>query len=371
MTGMSDTGRMIVETAERVLAAHCSSEQLRAAEGSWSEPLWKAVSEAGLTLTLEPEGKGTFGIPAADALAVARTAGRFAAPVPLVEAMFGNWLLLDAGFEAASGVSSIAGLNHVDAVALRRTDTGWAISGKAGRVPWGRYAEVLVVPIEIDGVSHLALVPATGFTVTSTGENLAREPRDEVVFDGNLDADAIRPISRSIASLRALAAGLRVVQMAGALQALLGLTTGYAQERVQFGRPISKFQAVQQNIAIVGAQVAAARAAATMVATDFERADARFTMAAAKVRAGEAAGIAASYAHQVHGAIGFTQEYELHFLTKRLWSWRNEFGTEAEWARILGEEVCRRGADAMWPFIASGLAAPAPEAPPLAIALAG
>ena len=74
-----------------------------------------------------------------------------------------------------------------------------------------------------------------------------------------------------------------------------------------------------------------------------------FHVAAAKIRAGEAAGIAAGLAHAVHGAIGFTYEHSLHFATRRLWSWRAEFGGESRWSAELGRHVTSRGADQLWP----------------------
>ena len=52
--------------------------------------------------------------------------------------------------------------------------------------------------------------------------------------------------------------------------------------------------------------------------------------------------------HQVHGAIGFTYEHSLHFATRRLWSWRAEFGSESVWAIELGRRVAARGADNLW-----------------------
>jgi len=81
--------------------------------------------------------------------------------------------------------------------------------------------------------------------------------------------------------------------------------------------------------------------------------DAGFEIACAKIRTGEAAGLGAGIAHQCHGAIGFTYEHSLHFVTRRLWSWRAEFGAEVHWAAALGREVAARGADALWPFLTS------------------
>jgi len=140
----------------------------------------------------------------------------------------------------------------------------------------------------------------------------------------------------------------RAAQMAGALEACLLQSVRYATERKQFGRPIGSFQAIQQNLAVLAGHVAAAGIAAESAFRAAERGDARFEVAVAKVRAGEAAGIGAGIAHQTHGAIGFTYEHSLHFATRRLWSWRAEFGSESAWARELGRAVAARGADALW-----------------------
>ncbi|KMO27369.1 hypothetical protein VQ03_30580 [Methylobacterium tarhaniae] len=74
-------------------------------------------------------------------------------------------------------------------------------------------------------------------------------------------------------------------------------------------------------------------------------------VAAAKVRAGEAAGQAAAIAHQVHGAIGFTEEHRLHLYTGRLRAWRDAFGREAEWAQVLGRHLIAAGPEGLWPAI--------------------
>ena len=80
-----------------------------------------------------------------------------------------------------------------------------------------------------------------------------------------------------------------------------------------------------------------------------------FEVATAKIRAGESAGLAASIGHQVHGAIGFTDEYSLHYITRRLWSWRSEYGSESYWERRIGKEVIDAGAYNLWEDIKAGL----------------
>ena len=83
--------------------------------------------------------------------------------------------------------------------------------------------------------------------------------------------------------------------------------------------------------------------------------DTRFVLevAAAKSRVGEAAGLVAEQVHQIHGAMGFTQEHRLHHYTKRLWAWRDEWGNEFYWQSLLGQDISKLGADSVWSFIAT------------------
>ena len=199
----------------------------------------------------------------------------------------------------------------------------------------------------VDGApgGRVVLIGRESWTIEA-GENVAREPRDTVRVDGVAIAAGSTGLTQ--AALIAVGAAMRTQQIAGALTRLTGMTTQYAQDRVQFGRPIGKFQAVQQNLAVMAGQTAAAVAAAGMAAEAVANGVAILPIAAGKARAGEAAGIGASIAHQVHGAIGFTFEHDLHFLTRRLWSWRDEFGKDAVWQRLLGRHMARAGADGLW-----------------------
>jgi acyl-CoA dehydrogenase len=191
----------------------------------------------------------------------------------------------------------------------------------------------------------VALVPRAGWTV-EPGENVAREPRDRLRFDA-----VVTQVGRAAvtaAEARAVGAAMRCQQIAGGLERLTAMTTQYAQDRVQFGRPIGKFQAVQQNLAVLAGQAAAAAAAAALAAEAVAGEVRILPIAAGKARAGEAAGLGAAIAHQVHGAIGFTAEHGLHSVTRRLWSWRDEYGNEAEWNRLVGRHMAEAGADRLW-----------------------
>jgi acyl-CoA dehydrogenase len=148
------------------------------------------------------------------------------------------------------------------------------------------------------------------------------------------------------------------VQTAGALEAILSLAVDYANERVAFERKIGKFQAVQQNLARLAGEVAAALAVAGSAADALSQTQAAedavsLEAASAKIRCAEAAAEGSAIAHQVFGAIGFTQEHILHRFTLRMLAWREDFGDESWWAAELGRNVARRGADEFWPLVAS------------------
>ena len=355
-TEAGDTRRLIEETARRLFQPHCSPAQLKDAEGSWSEPLWRELQEAGFTTALMPGGGADAEIPMADALSIIRIAGSFSSPVPLAESMLAHWIIAKAGIPAVTGPLSLAPVNAEESFELRRADTGWHLKGSASRVPWGRHADALVVAAESDGRWFIAVAPRASFVETVQGENLAREPRDRIRIEAFLPDSSVAPFDQGADGLYTLGAAIRVLQMTGGLDSVLRLTVQYAQDRKQFGRAIGKFQAIQQSVAVMAANIAAARAAANSVVRIIAEGGSSYGIAAAKLRTNEAVTIAAKTAHQVHGAMGFTQEYELHFLTKRLWSWRDEFGSDAAWARKLGRAVCERGPDQLWAFITSEMA---------------
>jgi acyl-CoA dehydrogenase len=267
--------------------------------------------------------------------------------------MLAGWLLSSAGLQTPAGPLTVApvreGGNAGDTLTAKRDGADWRIYGTASRVPWARQCGAIAVLADAGERNIVALV-STADCAIKDGHNVAGEPRDDLVFAG-AKAQQAGAAPMAADALRALGAVMRSAQMAGALQSVLEMTVQYAQERVQFGRPIGRFQAVQQNLAVLAGQTAAATAAAEaaieVAATDLDSP----AVAAAKIRAGEAAGIGAAISHQMHGAIGFTQEHRLHYSTRRLWSWRDEFGSEAWWARRLGGAVAAAGADRLWTAI--------------------
>lgn len=344
---MSDA---LTESAARLFAVHGGAEVLKAADaGIWPAALWAAVEEAGFGAALLPEAAGGFGGTVQEAMGLVRVAAGHAAPIPLAETMLAGWLLAQAGIEVGSGPATIGPVRAEDRIEAVREGAGWRVRGTVRRVPWGRMAR-LVVMVEAQGGSVVVDLGVKAGEVTQ-GANLAGEPRDTVVIDRIVAAEAVGPGGAGVATLRAAGAALRTNQIAGALGRVLALTSGYVQTRVQFGRALGKFQAVQQSMAVLAGQAAAAQAAADLAADAFAAGMCPVVIGAAKGRAGEAASVAAGIAHQMHGAIGFTQEYELQRLTRRLWSWRDEFGNESEWFRVVGHAAFAAGADGLWPMM--------------------
>lgn len=150
-----------------------------------------------------------------------------------------------------------------------------------------------------------------------------------------------------------LRAAATVSLMAGAMGQALQLSIDHVNMRQQFGRPLAKFQAVQQALAVMACEVAAVDVAAAALASRLDAAafddeQAGFEIAAAKLRANRAVGVVTAVAHQVHGAIGFTAEYDLHKLTIPLMRWRSAYGNDAFWAKRLGQMVALRGGAGLW-----------------------
>lgn len=139
-----------------------------------------------------------------------------------------------------------------------------------------------------------------------------------------------------------------VALMGGALERCLELSIEHANTRVQFGKPLGKQQAVQQNLAILAEEAAAVAVAAQAASAARDMSDAALEIACAKLRANQAAGRGAAIAHQVHGAIGFTQEYPLHRYTRALMLWRSRAGNDAFWAGRLGAMVAPLGGRGLW-----------------------
>ena len=299
--------RLLQETAERIFADHVTRAAWDDAEsGIFPAALWAVVEKAGL----HKVGGADSGTGWDDLFGLLTVAGRHAVPLPLAEMLLAGTVVADAN---AAGFTTIAA---------------------GGLAPWPTAARQ-VLSVEGQVSSDFGCVPAS---------NLAGEPFAWV--------ELLNPRSVAVPrELPTLLAVSRVALMAGALERVLEMCIAHATEREQFGRPIAKFQAVQHGLAVLAGEVAAAGSARDGCVAACGTPRFVDEAAAAKARVGEAAGIGAELAHQVHGAMGFTHEHDLHRFTRRLWAWRDEHGHETVWQTRLGRRVAAGGADRVWDFI--------------------
>jgi acyl-CoA dehydrogenase len=339
---MNDERDLLRATVSDLLAEHCTAERVAAAASGdgWDAVLWRVLEETGLTLVGSPEEAGGSGGDLAAAADIAAAAGAAAAPVPLAETLVAAMVLARAGLDIPAGPLTLSVAPDRDA---------WL-----RRVPYGRLATVVAVGSGADRDWLGVIAQPAG---VRTGRNLAGEPRDEV--EPGAEVRSVPPGTADFA--RRLQRLFRALLLAGAAQRALDLTVTYVNEREQFGRALARFPTVQQEIARMAGEVALI-SAATQAAVAAEAGGAAGPSAvpgavlAAKAQASESAGTVAAIAHQLHGAIGTTEEHRLRLTTTRLWSWRDEDSSAVECFAELGRDAlgAARSGGGLWAWLTGG-----------------
>jgi acyl-CoA dehydrogenase len=353
---VAESENIVAETAEKIFADLADAQTINSdKKGAWKAPLWQALSEAGLPLAWVPEDCGGSGASLAEGFSVLSAAGRFALAVPLAETMLAGWLLAQAKITSPDGEMTVAPASPKDRVTL---NADGSLSGRARGVPFAKSAKHIAVLVDGANSLSIALVKA-GDCRIEAGLNLGGDDNDTVTFE-KVAPLTLKPAPKGFDHTALLLMGgvARSLQIAGALESMLDISVRYSNERVAFEKKISKFQAVQHNLARLAGESAAALAAATSAADAISNATAFndevfLEAASAKIRCAEAAEKGGGIAHQVHGAIGFTIEHILHRYSLRALAWRDDFGSESYWAVELGKLVAARGADELWPLVAS------------------
>ncbi|MEU8068860.1 acyl-CoA dehydrogenase family protein [Micromonospora sp. NPDC049151] len=299
--------------------------------------LWSTVHELGWTGVSVPEGAGGSGGTLTDLAALVRGLGRHGVSLPLAETVLAARQLAAAGRDLPDGVATVVTGGGL-------TVAGGRLRGTAARVPWAAAARTLLVYAGDEAF----VVPADHPGVrVAPGRNLAAEPRDDVAFDVPV-TDGMRLTGAApAATVRAEAALLTAAALTGALETAVEHTRQHVTTREQFGRPLLAFQAVGQTLARMTSHTLLAGTAvdAALAGPDPLR------VAAARVLSGRAATLVARGAHQLHGAMGVTREHPLHLSTRRLWSWRDENGTQRFWAATLGAALVPRGSAGVWSWL--------------------
>jgi acyl-CoA dehydrogenase len=344
---LEDRAMLIEMTSDLFDRATPLMGRLSATDAALGRMIWDDVEQAELSRVGTAAERGGAGGGIADACAVLRMASRFAPPVPLAETQLASWVLAEAGLPIPSGPLAIGPTALVAAPELR-ADGAFAAGSLLPPVPFAGFSTKLVVVARRGGETVAALVDLDGAKV-EPALSYSAEPWATVDLSGVRPA-AAAVVGVSLDDLHARGALCRSQQIAGALAKVLELSVEYSGERNQFGRPINRFQAIQHHLADIAAETIAAGVAAEAAAELAEAGKLNEAAGIAKSRTGLAAR-AAAVAHQVHGAIGVTEEHPLHLFTRRIWDWRDDFGSDVEWSGRLGRQIARAGASALWPEV--------------------
>lgn len=322
---------------ERLLADVCEPAAVRQIEaGGDYTAMWRALDEGGFPNLLAPETHEGAGLALIDAAPLVALCGRYALPLPLAYTMLARAWLAQTDTPVPPGSITIA--SH----ALVQDEEGW----RAPQVPFGMTSDWVLVSHE--GVCSLWPVEAQNRVPDGIHASLdatlawARAPKEPLALP-----------SLGTGDMRDGGAALTAMMMTGALERILDLSITYANDRTQFGRPIGKFQAIQQQISVLAEWTFAARMAAKLACPRDGFMPTRNGTAIAKSYASEVAAPAAATAHAVHGAIGITAEHDLHLYTRRLHAWRRAFGSESAWHERLGQ-AWLEGDDSALDFIRAG-----------------
>jgi acyl-CoA dehydrogenase len=329
----------LLDIVTRLLKEQCPPRVVSESVDGWSPNVWQHLVDNGYTLVGVPEDVGGSGGSVGDAATLVRLAGYFAAPVP-----FGETLFLAAPALAAARIQIPPGALTIGEVSGDPHTPTILVP----RVPYARFATNIVVVVPAD--EHLQVALLSGDQCQSTaGSNLAGEPYDNLVIDRAVPEWI--PTSLPADWLLFRGSLCRSLMLVGALERVLEFTVRHAWDREQFGRPLAKLQAVQQLLAIAAGQVAATRVSVDAGVAAVDHQSARFEAAVAKITAGRAVEAVSAAAHQIHGAIGFTDEHDLRLWTKRLWSWRDDYGSESYWAARLGSDLLSSEGRDLWESI--------------------
>jgi acyl-CoA dehydrogenase len=300
---MNDENNILIDSFRRLVADVATPDRTRRFEAAPAlHPIWPELAASGFLDALVPEDQGGAGLSLPNVFPLVMILGEHAVSVPFAETMVARALLAANTLEAPDDAAII-------------------LAPSSPVLPNGAVATHALVTAE----ERIALVPVTG-----VGEDPFRVGGAAGVQIGETLCD----FAAEGVDLGLMAAGLAAAQMAGAMSRMLSLSLRHANERQQFGRPLGKFQAIQQQLAVMAEQVVSVQVAARTAMSG-----PRFTMAgvaAAKCRANEAAHLVNGIAHAVHGAIGVTEEFDLQLHSRRLKQWQLAFGSESFWAGHLG-----------------------------------
>lgn len=301
----------LLEPFYRMLEGVIPPAVVRSVEvGASVAPIWDELGASGFLDALVADEHGGAGLELADVAPLWQALGRRLAPVPVAETMVARRLLAAAGQETPRGPIAFA-TPAANGVAL---------------VPFGRVATHVL----IDRGTSLECSQIGGQPCEPTGV------RGDLIARIDLAEANGFVLPRPDGGLRTIGAVIRAAAIAGAAAHVLEMSIGYANERVQFGKPIGRRQALQQQLAVMAEYTVSVRIAVELACASGLPLRVAAAATAKSVASSTAAHIA-NTAHAIHGAVGISEEHDLQLYTRRLHEWRLADGSEGYWDRILGE----------------------------------
>ena len=335
---------IILETSSKIFSKYITHE-LRYDLNNNNQnlmKLWADIEEQGLTKIIVKEDFFGSALPFNSILPVIQMSAKMGVPLPFTETIICNYLFSELNFEPPNGMITFA----LDTKNIKISNN--KISGDLLSVPYLNLTNQITLIQEIHGIFHFIFIENTNGDLKSR-KNFLSEPR----FDLSIkDCKILKTKKLNLdINFNNIGSIIRSAQMVGSMEKIINLSIEYCSQRVQFGRSLSKFQAIQHQISEMAVELAASNAALSSLQVINEPMPKLDDIAILKIRTGIAAGKLITISHQVHGAMGFTKEYELSYFTKNLHSWRNDFGNETYWQNILGKSFLEKTNLSLWEYL--------------------
>jgi acyl-CoA dehydrogenase len=322
---MQDT--TFTDALQELLQDHCTPAVVRAIEadttGSAHQPLWQAIESSGFADAMRNEAQGGGNLTLNSVFSLFMLFGQHCMPIPLAQTMLARSWLDERSLPVPIGSIALANGSF--------SDIGDLI---CSNITSGRLCDWVLATVQ--GSENFSLLlpghAATSIPAAFPTDCSLRWSKQFIAAQNRLPA----------IDIKLHLACIYAAQLAGALVAVFERTLQFANDRQQFGKPIGKFQAIQHQLSIMAEQVFAARMAAQIGCSSETITPDLHRVAVAKARTSEAALEVAALSHSIHGAIGFTAEFDLQLLTRRLHLWRQAAGSESYWHSVLGQALIKQ-----------------------------
>ncbi|MEZ4324265.1 MAG: acyl-CoA dehydrogenase family protein [Polyangiales bacterium] len=338
----SEDQTLLRDTVRDVLSKECTPEVVRrvwTGDNAERAPVWGTLAENGFVGMAASEDAGGMGMSEVDLALVLEEAGYAGLTGPIVETALAGLPLLEtlgAGGPHARWIERVAGGEA--SLALCFEGQQLALHAPlADLLLIARGDALYAVPRAAAG-----LAPQVAVDRATSVATLAYEPQAAHLVAQGPAAQAAIQLAYERAALG------NACVLVGLARRMLDMAVAYAKDREQFGKPIGTQQAVQHHLANAAGRIAFAQPvvyrAAWALANrdrggDETRVEAELAVSTAKVYAEEAGRVAARIALQVHGAIGYTIECDLHFFMKRVWTIAPFYGTSAAHRARIGAHI--------------------------------